>query len=63
MISQYVRMSRMFRCCVQITNFNSVGANVRGVFGAKLWPFNFLVPLHWLYPPVDNAVDWPNIKA
>ena len=48
---------------MQVINFNSVGENVRGVFGIRYWPLNFLVPLHWIYPPVDNAVDWPNIKA
>lgn len=53
----------MFCRCVQITNFNSVSENVRGVFGAKCWPLNFIVPLHWVYPPVDDAIDWPNIKA
>ena len=48
---------------VQITNFNSVADNVRGVFGAKFWPLNFIVPLHWIYPPLDDPIDWPNIKA
>lgn len=35
---------------------------LRSVFG-NYWMLNFIVPLHFVFEPIDDPVSWPNIKA
>ena len=47
---------------IKISNAATVRRNIEGVFG-KLWLWNFLIPMSFLYSQTDNGVEWPDIKV
>lgn len=47
---------------IKLTDTRSKGEKLKAVFGCY-WMLNFLVPLHFLYDPIDDAVKWPSIKS
>ncbi|KAI0224599.1 hypothetical protein LSAT2_024406 [Lamellibrachia satsuma] len=40
----------------------STSENIRGVFG-DYWLYNFVVPLHNIFPGADNGVTWAKVKV
>jgi len=40
----------------------STSDNIRGVFG-DYWLYNFIVPLHNVFPCYDDGVTWPKVKV
>ena len=47
---------------IKIASTNTEFENIRGVFGDK-WLWNFLIPLHLIYPTLDDGISWHGIKS
>ena len=47
---------------IKITNTNDQAHNLRAVFG-NYWYLSFLLPLHWVFPSLEDGVEWPHIKT
>ncbi|XP_021351131.1 probable protein S-acyltransferase 12 [Mizuhopecten yessoensis] len=46
---------------ISIDDTRAFGDKVRAVFG-NYWLLNFLMPLHWVFPPEEDPVHWPTIN-
>lgn len=46
---------------LDVMDERDIGGRLKGVYG-RHWQWNFLVPLHWLYEPVDDPLTWPYLK-
>ena len=46
---------------VKLTNIAGREERIKAVFGDH-WKWNFILPLHWGYPPGDDGVHWPHIR-
>ncbi|KAK3609710.1 hypothetical protein CHS0354_011398 [Potamilus streckersoni] len=46
---------------VKIVDTRSLKERITSVFGAY-WTLNFLLPLHFLFPPLEDGVNWVHIK-
>ncbi len=46
---------------IKVTSTASAWQNFRDVFG-NYWALNFLLPVHWLFPPHEDGVTWSHIK-
>ncbi|KAL3890923.1 hypothetical protein ACJMK2_003194 [Sinanodonta woodiana] len=46
---------------VKVTDSRNLNDKIRAVFGSY-WALNFLVPLHLIFRPVEDPLNWPNIK-
>ncbi|KAL4224861.1 Zinc finger DHHC-type containing 22 [Mactra antiquata] len=47
---------------MSVTDTRGLGDKLRAVYG-NYWVLNFLIPLHWVFKPIDDPVKWPTIKA
>lgn len=46
---------------IQIYDTRDFTGKIRSVFGCY-WLLNFLVPLHFVYEPIDDPIRWPSFK-
>ncbi|KAL3890921.1 hypothetical protein ACJMK2_003192 [Sinanodonta woodiana] len=46
---------------VKVTDSRNLNDKIRAVFGSY-WALNFLVPLHLIFRPVEDPLNWPSIK-
>lgn len=47
---------------MEVMDTRNLQNKIRAVFG-HYWLFNFIIPVHFLFKPVDDPVKWPSIKA
>ncbi len=46
---------------IKVTNTRSPSENIKGVMGEKWW-WNFIIPMHFFYPSLDDGVRWKHVK-
>ncbi|XP_033757275.1 probable protein S-acyltransferase 20 [Pecten maximus] len=51
-----------FNCGIELEDSRSLTEKIRAVFG-KYWLLNFLVPVHFIFPPIVDPVNWPTISG
>jgi palmitoyltransferase len=47
---------------MELTDRRNLNDKLRSVYG-KYWILNFVIPLHFLYDPDDDPINWPFVKA
>ena len=47
---------------LKVYDTRSLRDKSRSVFG-HYWIFNFIVPLHFIFEPIEDPINWPYIKA
>ena len=50
------------QCKIAFNKYTHWKCNVHAVFG-NYWYLNFLFPLHFIYPTIDNGIDWNRING
>ena len=47
---------------VKVIDTRSLKEKLRSVFG-YYWVLNFLFPLHFIWEPIEDPINWPSVKA
>ncbi|XP_052261174.1 putative ZDHHC-type palmitoyltransferase 4 [Dreissena polymorpha] len=50
------------RSTLNVRDNRSISGKLGAVFG-QYWWLNFLVPLHQIYPPIDDPLSWPTLSV
>ncbi|XP_060073018.1 palmitoyltransferase ZDHHC6-like [Ylistrum balloti] len=51
-----------FSSGIELDDSRSLFEKIRAVFG-EYWLLNFLVPVHFIFPPVVDPINWPTISG
>lgn len=47
---------------MEVIDRRNLKEKIRSVYG-NYWVLNFIIPLHFIYEPIDDPVNWPHLKA
>ncbi|XP_069140646.1 palmitoyltransferase ZDHHC15-like [Argopecten irradians] len=51
-----------FNSGIELEDSRTLMEKIRAIFG-KYWLLNFLVPVHFIFPPIVDPVNWPTIAG